>query len=80
MATANTLGFGSDSGLYASGTRVLNFGWLDRWDVVVHVDYLPADDEVRLLHSRFPGRQKDLLRSAWSNPPTICGGLTPTRS
>ena len=62
VATANTLGFGSDSGLYASGTHVLNFSWLDRWDVVVHIDYLPADDEVRLLHSRFPAVKKDLLK------------------
>ena len=62
MATANTLGFGSDSGLYASGTHVLNFSWLDRWDVVVHIDYLPADDEVRLLHSRYPAVKKDLLK------------------
>lgn len=62
VATANTLGFGSDSGLYASGTHVLNFSWLDRWDVVVHIDYLPADDEVKLLHSRFPSVKKDLLK------------------
>lgn len=63
VATANTLGFGSDSGLYASGTHVLNFSWLDRWDVVVHIDYLPADDEVRLLQSRYPAVNKDLLKS-----------------
>jgi cobaltochelatase CobS len=61
VATANTLGFGSDSGLYASGTRVLNFSWLDRWDVVVHIDFLPADDEVTLLHSRHPAVKKELL-------------------
>jgi len=52
VATANTLGFGSESGLYASGTKVLNFSWLDRWDVVVHIDYLPADQEVHLLQAR----------------------------
>jgi cobaltochelatase CobS len=62
VATANTLGFGSDSGLYASGTHVLNFSWLDRWDVVVHIDYLPAEDEVRLLHSRYPAVKKDLVK------------------
>lgn len=62
VATANTLGFGSDSGLYASGTHVLNFSWLDRWDVVVHIDYLPANDEVKLLRSRHPSVKKDLLK------------------
>lgn len=62
VATANTLGFGSDSGLYASGTHVLNFSWLDRWDVVVHIDYLAADDEIRLLHRRYPAVKKDLLK------------------
>lgn len=62
VATANTLGFGSDSGLYASGTHVLNFSWLDRWDVVVHIDYLPADQETKLLHARHPSLKKDLLK------------------
>ena len=49
VATANTLGFGCDSGLYASGTNVLNFSWLDRWDVVVHLDYLAPEQEINLL-------------------------------
>lgn len=61
VATANTLGFGSDSGLYASGTHVLNFSWLDRWDVVVHVDYLPLKEEIRLLQARHASIKKDLL-------------------
>ena len=63
MATANTLGFGSDSGLYASGTHTLNFSWLDRWDVVVHIDYLPEKQEVELLHARHSSIKKDLLKS-----------------
>jgi len=62
VATANTLGFGSDSGLYASGTHVLNFSWLDRWDVVVHMDFLPAKQEVELLRSRHASLNKDLLK------------------
>jgi cobaltochelatase CobS len=62
VATANTLGFGSDSGLYASGTNVLNFSWLDRWDVVVHIDYLPAEQETALLQSRHPRLEPALLK------------------
>lgn len=61
VATANTLGFGSDSGLYASGTHVLNFSWLDRWDVVVHFDYLSTKQEVNLLKVRIPTLDKKLL-------------------
>lgn len=62
VATANTLGFGSESGLYTSGTHVLNFSWLDRWDVVVHMDFLPARQEVELLRSRHISLNKDLLK------------------
>ncbi len=62
VATANTLGFGCDSGLYASGTRTLNFSWLDRWDVVVHLDYLPAKQEASLLRSRHPSLDKSFLK------------------
>jgi len=61
VATANTLGFGSDSGLYASGTHTLNFSWLDRWDVVVHLDFLPAKQEIELLRARHPSLAKPLL-------------------
>ncbi|MBN1341637.1 MAG: AAA family ATPase [Phycisphaerae bacterium] len=62
VATANTLGFGCDSGLYASGTNVLNFSWIDRWDVVVHLGYLPERQEVELHHTRHPSLKKDLLK------------------
>ena len=62
VATANTLGFGSDSELYASGTHTLNFSWIDRWDVVVYFDYLPAGEEVSLLHSRHASLAKGLLK------------------
>jgi len=63
VATANTLGFGSDSGLYASGTHVLNFAWLDRWDVVVHVDYLVAEEEAGLLQARHPTLNDKLVKA-----------------
>ncbi|MCG3139119.1 MAG: hypothetical protein HJJLKODD_02997 [Phycisphaerae bacterium] len=52
IGTANTLGF-DETGLYA-GTRAFNYSWLDRWDVVVELDYLPAEEEAGLLHQRHP--------------------------
>lgn len=51
VLTANTLGKGDDSGLYA-GTQVLNEAFLDRIHSVFQIDYLPAEAEVRLLCSR----------------------------
>jgi hypothetical protein len=29
---------------------------------VGHIDYLSADDEIKLLHSRYPAVKKDLLK------------------
>ena len=54
VATANTLGRGDDSGLYA-GTNVLNEAFLDRFHAVFHVDYLPAEQEKMLLLSKVEG-------------------------
>lgn len=62
VATANTLGFGSDSGLYSSGTHTLNFSWLDRWDVIVYFDFLPQKQEVDLLKSRHASLGRNLLK------------------
>lgn len=47
-ATANTLGLGDDTGLYA-GTRVLNASHLDRWSAVFELSYLPPDLEMEML-------------------------------
>lgn len=47
-ATANTLGLGDDSGLYA-GTRVLNASHLDRWSAVFEMSYLPPEKETEVL-------------------------------
>jgi cobaltochelatase CobS len=41
FATANTVGLGDTSGLY-HGTQAINQGQMDRWNIVVALNYLPA--------------------------------------
>jgi cobaltochelatase CobS len=52
--TANTIGKGDESGLYA-GTTSLNESFLDRIGAFHHVDYLPAHAEQRLLLKKIEG-------------------------
>src|SRR6187431_3648386 len=44
FSTANTVGLGDTSGLY-HGTQALNQGQMDRWNIVVALNYLPAETE-----------------------------------
>lgn len=49
FATANTVGLGDTTGLY-QGTHTLNQGQLDRWNIVVALNYLePAQEEAIVL-------------------------------
>ena len=48
IATANTLGLGDESGMYA-GTAPMNRALLDRFAVIVHMDYPERDDEISIL-------------------------------
>ena len=76
FATANTVGLGDTSGLY-HGTQAINQGQMDRWNIVVGLNYLPAPVEVQIVTSKVPGldaktaadmvRVADLSRKGFMN-------------
>lgn len=53
LATANTVGLGNLNGLY-HGTQRLNHAQIDRWDIVAALNYLPANEEIAIIHARVP--------------------------
>jgi len=48
FSTSNTVGLGDTSGLY-HGTQQINQGQMDRWNIVTTLNYLPHDDEVKIV-------------------------------
>jgi cobaltochelatase CobS len=53
FATANTVGLGDTTGLY-HGTQQINQGQMDRWNIVATLNYLPHDEEVRIVLAKVP--------------------------
>jgi len=53
FATANTVGLGNLNGLY-HGVQRLNHAQLDRWNIVVSLDYLPTEEEIAIVLGRVP--------------------------
>jgi cobaltochelatase CobS len=81
FATANTVGLGDTSGLY-HGTQQINQGQMDRWSIVSTLNYLPHDEETRIVLAKAKAFNKseakrkvvsnmvrvaDLTRSAFMN-------------
>jgi cobaltochelatase CobS len=81
FATANTIGLGDTSGLY-HGTQQINQAQMDRWSIVAQLNYLPHDDEAKIVLSKVKSwaktndkkkvvsnmvRVADLTRSAFIN-------------
>jgi cobaltochelatase CobS len=81
FATTNTIGLGDTSGLY-HGTQQINQGQMDRWSLVVTLNYLPHDEEAKIVLAKSKAYQKseakrkvisnmvrvaDLTRSAFIN-------------
>jgi len=63
FATTNTIGLGDTSGLY-HGTQQINQGQMDRWSIVVTLNYLPHDDEVQIVLAKVKSYQTDPGRKA----------------
>ncbi len=53
FATSNTIGQGNLNGLY-QGAQLLNHAQLDRWDILTSLNYLPLEEEVKIIASRVP--------------------------
>ncbi|MEY4879876.1 MAG: hypothetical protein RJB62_1345 [Pseudomonadota bacterium] len=56
FATANTIGLGDTSGLY-HGTQQINQGQMDRWNIVVTLNYLSHDVETDIVVAKSPTYQ-----------------------
>jgi cobaltochelatase CobS len=54
FSTANTVGLGDTSGLY-HGTQAINQGQMDRWNIVVGLNYLPEKTEREIVSAKSPG-------------------------
>lgn len=53
FATANTVGLGDTTGLY-HGTQQINQGQMDRWSIVTMLNYLPHENEVKIVLAKVP--------------------------
>ncbi|ARD44885.1 AAA family ATPase [Colwellia sp. PAMC 21821] len=53
FATANTIGLGNSNGLY-HGTQMVNQAQMDRWNIVTTLNYLPTEDEIKIILARVP--------------------------
>jgi cobaltochelatase CobS len=66
FSTANTVGLGDTTGLY-HGTQQLNQGQLDRWNIVATLNYLPHDDEVKIVLAKVPSYDSEEGRQIIGN-------------
>ncbi len=60
FSTANTVGLGDTSGLY-HGTQAINQGQMDRWNIVVGLNYLAAEVECKIVLSKSEGMSDKMV-------------------
>ncbi|WP_439816059.1 cobaltochelatase subunit CobS [Zavarzinia sp. CC-PAN008] len=53
FSTTNTIGLGDTTGLY-HGTQQINQGQMDRWSIVTTLNYLPHDEEAKIVLAKSP--------------------------
>jgi len=53
FATANTVGLGDTTGLY-HGTQQIDQGQMDRWNIVATLNYLPHEEETKIILAKTP--------------------------
>ncbi|HYV88162.1 MAG TPA: cobaltochelatase subunit CobS [Candidatus Polarisedimenticolia bacterium] len=61
FATANTVGLGDTTGLY-HGTQQINQGQMDRWNIVATLNYLPHDEEMKIVLAKSPSYDNEAGR------------------
>ena len=66
FATTNTIGLGDTSGLY-HGTQQINQGQMDRWSIVVTLNYLAHDKEVGIVLAKAKTYQNEKGKKLVSN-------------
>ncbi len=60
FATANTVGLGDTSGLY-HGTQAINQAQMDRWNIVVALNYLPAQVEAEIVLAKATDAAQEMV-------------------
>jgi cobaltochelatase CobS len=66
FSTANTVGLGDTSGLY-HGTQQINQGQMDRWSIVVSLNYLPHAQEAAIVLAKSKSYDTEQGRKTISN-------------
>src|SRR4026209_1311517 len=66
FSTANTVGLGDTTGLY-HGTQQINQARMDRWSIVVSLNYLPHARECEIVLAKGKSYQSDKGRKAIAN-------------
>src|SRR6266481_1077628 len=65
FSTANTVGLGDTTGLY-HGTQQINQGQMDRWNIVATLNYLPHDEEMKIVLAKAPSYDNEAGRKVIS--------------